>query len=116
MSMSRQSYTTLMRTNLSKGQATSRMSRDNLISFKAAAGHEPGHFEKLTNLVKSQAHELWSWLTIKEPELNHSMCKYYGHVIRDSWYGAWKDHATCDDCGAKVNNPKQLRKAVAARQ
>jgi len=48
-----------------------------------------------------------------KPAKKNSMCKYYGHVIRDTH---WKGYLPkCDDCGCEVNNPDQLRKASPSK-
>ncbi len=55
--------------------------------------------------------EMTSTLTslfVFSPKKNNSMCKYYGHVIRGSWFGPVPK---CADCGSKIATSDELRKA-----
>jgi hypothetical protein len=43
----------------------------------------------------------------------HTMCKEYGHVISPGWTGAYPK---CDQCGAEVRDPTELRKAIPTKE
>jgi len=85
-----------------------RITRSNLLSLRAADLKE-NKGRRLVESVLRAISNAFSGLFIVRQGKTNSMCKYYGHVIRNN---RWEGYLPkCDDCGCEIATPDQLRKS-----
>jgi hypothetical protein len=83
--------------------------RKNTADIQLRKGLDAGALRQLVDSLKSEL-----LLLFAPCRLSNRMCKNYGHVITTAeWKGKYP---TCSDCGAEINSPQQLRKAIPGRR
>lgn len=97
-------------TRAEAGEGKPRITHSDLLSLRSAQMRDSG-VKRWCGQVVGDISTGLSALFAPAPAKVNSMCKYYGHIIRGAWSG---ELPHCADCGQRISNPDQLRKAVAS--
>ncbi len=101
-------YSRMSSRNNRNNVASQSITRSNLLSLRAANLKENKGRRLIASLLQALSSTFSSLFAVPEKKTN-SMCKYYGHVIRNNrWEGALPK---CADCGCEISTPDQLRKS-----
>lgn len=107
--MTRQTFAQVSRCSAAPSRTGNpRITRDDLQSLRTVSQKKAGGVARFVNSFVKNMQSLYFQLMAGRPETNR-MCKNYGHVIRGNWSGYLP---CCADCGARINSPDELRKAL----
>jgi hypothetical protein len=97
---------------LTHRQENPRITRDKLMTLRAAASREDHPKKFLATVLSEMSNFLSSIMVAPVSRERHTMCNAYGHIIRGSFYSY---PPRCSDCGCEIHTMDDLRKSTPKR-
>jgi hypothetical protein len=100
---------TIFQIPLAHRQENGRITRDKLMTLRAAATREDSPQKFVATVLAEVSNFLSSIMVAPAHRERHTMCNAYGHIIRGSFYSY---PPRCSDCGCHIHSVDDLRKAT----